>query len=119
MLVNCDHGGMALTIEDIIVDPPLEDGLIDPMSWFASPGPFEIEIGCGKGGFLLSRAQASPDVRLLGIEWANKYFQFCADRMARWELTNVRVMRTDAKHFIIHHLPEACVSVLHVYHPDP
>ena len=110
---------MTLTIEDIVVDPPLEAEVVDPMAWFESPGPFEIEIGCGKGGFLLSRAKANPQIRLLGIEWANKYSRFCADRMARWKLTNVRVMRVDARHFVINHLPPACVSVLHLYHPDP
>ncbi len=110
---------MTLAIEDIIVNPPAEGDVVDPMAWFDSPGPFEIEIGCGKGGFLLSRAGADPTLRILGIEWANKYFRFCADRMARWELTNVRVMRADAKHLVINHLPPACVSALHVYHPDP
>ena len=107
------------TLADIIVEPPSEEGIVDPSSWFETPGPFELEIGCGKGGFLLSRARAYPQVRLLGIEWANKYFRFCADRMARWGLTNVRVMRTDAKFFLMRHLPAACVSVLHLYHPDP
>ena len=110
---------MTLTMENIIVEPPADGEIIDPMSWFDSPGPFEIDIGCGKGGFLLSRARANPDARLLGIEWANKYFRYCADRMARWQITNVRVMRTDAKFFIVNHLPADCVSVLHLYHPDP
>lgn len=106
-------------IENIMIDPPAEGVVVDPMAWFDSPGPFELEIGCGKGGFLLSRARAHPEVRLLGIEWANKYFCYCADRMARWGLTNVRVMRTDAKYFVMEHLPPASVSVLHLYHPDP
>lgn len=110
---------MKPTIEDTMVNPPEEDEVVDPMAWFDSPGPFEIEIGCGKGGFLLSRAGADPALRILGIEWANKYFRYCADRMARWKLANVRVMRADAKHFVINHLPPGCVSALHVYHPDP
>lgn len=108
-----------MTTEDIIVEAPLEDCMVDPTAWFDSPGPLEIEIGCGKGGFLLERARSRPDLRLLGIEWANKYFRYCADRMARWNLTNVRVMRTDARHFFIHHMPAECLSVLHLYHPDP
>ena len=102
-----------------MVDPPEDGVIVDPMAWFDSPGPFELEIGCGKGGFLLDRARAYPDVRLLGIEWANKYNRFAADRMARWNVTNVRVMRTDAKWFVIHHLPPDCVAALHLYHPDP
>ena len=106
-------------MDSIIIDPPAEGEIVDPQSWFDSPGPFELEIGCGKGGFLLARARARPDVRLLGIEWANKFFKFAADRMARWGLTNVRVMRTDAKVFVMNHLPPASVNTLHLYHPDP
>ncbi len=108
-----------LAIDDIIIEPPEEGVIVDPMAWFDTPGPFELEIGCGKGGFLLHRARGNPNLRVLGIEWANKYFRFAADRMARWQVTNVRVMRTDAKHFVMHHLPPECVSILHLYHPDP
>ena len=108
-----------LGVENIMVEPPAEGQVVDPMAWFESPGPLEIEIGCGKGGFLLNRARAHPEIRMLGIEWANKYYRFCADRMARWDVRNVRVMRTDAKFLVLHHLPPGCVSVLHLYHPDP
>jgi len=110
---------MMLTTEDICIQAPNDEETVDPMHWFDTPGPFELEIGCGKGGFLLSRAKANPNIRMLGIEWANKYYRYCADRMARHQMTNVRVMRTDAKHFVIHHLPPDCLSMLHLYHPDP
>lgn len=108
-----------VTLADIVVEPPADGVVVDPMAWFDSPGPFEIEIGCGKGGFLLNRARAHPHLRMLGIEWASKYFRYCSDRMARWGLSNVRVMRADARYFVLHHLPPACVSALHLYHPDP
>lgn len=107
-----------MTIDDVVVQPPGE-GIVDPQSWFQSPGRFELEIGCGKGGFLLHRARTHPEVRLLGIEWASKYFRSCADRMARRSVGNVRVMRTDAQMFVMRNLPPDCVSCLHLYHPDP
>ncbi len=106
-------------MEDITLEPPADGEVVDPATWFDTFGPLELEIGCGKGGFLLSRARTRPDIRMLGIEWANKYFRYCADRMARRQLTNVRVMRTDAAHFLRNHLPPECVTVLHLYHPDP
>jgi tRNA (guanine-N7-)-methyltransferase len=119
-----DHAGFEKltimpTLDKITIDPPDDGVVVDPITWFDSPGPLEIEIGAGKGGLLLSRARSHPDSRLLGIEWANKYYKYAADRMARWGITNVRVMRTDASHFVIHHLAAACVDVMHVYHPDP
>jgi len=113
-----DHNPMAMT-QEIIVEPPADGQMVDPMRWFETPGPFELEIGCGKGGFLLHRAMRNPQIRMLGIEWANKFFKHCAERMARRGVTNVRVMRTDAKFFVMNHLPAECVSVLHLYHPDP
>ncbi len=106
-------------MEDIIADPPAAETLFDPATAFGNKGPFELEIGCGKGGFILRRALDNPEMRLLGIEWSNKYFKHAADRMARRGADNVRIMRTDARHFVIHHLPVECLSALHIYHPDP
>lgn len=108
-----------LTTDDILPPPPESGVRVDPAGYFDGPGPVELEIGCGKGGFLLRRAQARPDLRLLGIEWANKYCRFTADRMTRWGVSNVRILRTDARNFVIHHLVPECLSALHVYHPDP
>lgn len=108
-----------LSLDNITVVPPEGDIVVDPMAWFDSPGPFELEIGCGKGGFLVSRASANPHIRMLGIEWANKFYKFAADRMVRRGLANVRLMRTDAKTFVLRNLPPSSVNVLHLYHPDP
>lgn len=102
-----------------MVAAPEDDVVVDPMAWFDSPGAFELEIGSGKGGFLLDRARHHPDIRMLGIEWANKYYKYIADRLARRGVTNARVMRTDAGHFVAHHLPPQCLAALHIYHPDP
>jgi len=101
------------------IEQPDEGAIVDPMAWYDSPGPWELEIGCGKGSFLLSRARDNPHIRMLGIEWANKYYRYTVDRMARWQQTNVRVMRTDAKIFVMRHLPPKCLDALHIYHPDP
>jgi len=102
-----------------MVSAPDDGVVVEPLCWFESPGAFELEIGCGKGGFLLQRARNNPEIRMLGIEWANKYYKYIADRLARWGVTNARVMRTDAGHFVLNHLPPRCLTVLHIYHPDP
>ncbi len=108
-----------LTVERVEVDLESLSGPIDLPALFGNHAPVELEIGCGKGGFLLQQARAHPDRNYLGLEWAAKYARFAADRMARWGLSNVRIARTDARHFVIHRLPPACLNALHVYHPDP
>ena len=95
---------------------------LDGFTWqgaFGNANPVELEIGIGKGGFLLRRAQACPDRNFLGLEWAGKYYRFALDRMQRWGMTNVRLLRSDASHFMRIVCPRASLSALHVYHPDP
>ena len=104
---------------DIIVEPPSPGVILDLRAMFGEEGPVEMEIGSGKGGFLLKRAQAHPERRFFGVEYANKYFLYAADRMRRWGVTNVRLTRTDGRHLVMHHLPNECLAMLHVYHPDP
>lgn len=86
---------------------------------FGNDNPVELEIGCGKAGFLLRRAQAHPEINFLGIEWANEFYRYSVDRMQRRGVANVRIARTDASHFIRVQCPRASLSALHVYHPDP
>lgn len=95
---------------------------LDPFTWVALFGnvrPVEVEIGTGKAAFLLRRARARPDRNFLGIEWANEFYRFAVDRMERWKVPNVRMLRWDAGHFIRTICPPASVTALHVYHPDP
>jgi len=108
-----------LTSEEIIVPPPEAGQLLDFALMFGRTSPVEMEIGSGKGGFLLNRARGHLERNFLGVEWANKFFRYAADRMARWGITNVRLLRTDASHLVTRHLPPASIIMLHIYHPDP
>jgi tRNA (guanine-N7-)-methyltransferase len=95
---------------------------LENFSWEAAFGndhPVELEIGTGKAGFLLRRAQAHPQRNFLGIEWAGEFYRFAVDRMQRWNIPNVRMLRADASHFIRVLCPADSLTALHVYHPDP
>ena len=86
---------------------------------FRHPGPVHIEIGSGKGTFLLNEARAHRRTNFLGIEWARKYYRHAVDRIGRWQLENVRIIRTDAATFIKESIPTASVECFHIYFPDP
>ncbi len=86
---------------------------------FGDDRPVELEIGSGKAGFLLRRALQNPDRNLLGIEWANEFYKYAVDRMQRWDVANVCMLRTDAAHFVRVICPRNSLAALHVYHPDP
>ena len=95
------------------------DGEIDFFRIFGRSGAVHIEIGSGKGTFLLNQARAEPEVNFLGIEWAGKYYRYAVDRIGRWGLTNVRLIRTDAAQFLADFVPENCIDCFHIYFPDP
>lgn len=104
--------------DDVLRRP--EGGRVDPRRWFADASrPFEIEIGCGKGTFLMGEAPASPDVNFLGIEWAREYYLYTADRLRRRGLTNVRMLHADATEFLKWRCPSAIVRTIHLYFSDP
>lgn len=103
----------------VSIQPETLDGRLDFEAIFGHCGPVEIEIGSGKGTFLVSQGRAFPQTGFLGIEWANKYYRYAVDRIGRWQLANVRLIRTDAAQFLAEHVPEAGVDGFHLYYPDP
>jgi tRNA (guanine-N7-)-methyltransferase len=118
-------GVVGLSSRDL---PPLPDdllnrpsgGWIDPRQWFPEPGrPLEIEIGSGKGTFLLQHAEMHPEINLLGIEWAGEFYAYAADRIRRRGLTNVRVLQGDAVEFLRWRTPDAIARTIHLYFSDP
>lgn len=101
-----------------IQDQTLE-GTIDFEVLFGRSGPVEIEIGSGRGTFLVAQAQAFDQTCFLGIEWARKFYRYTVDRIGRRGLDNVRLIRTDAAQFIAKHVPDGGVDGFHLYFPDP
>jgi tRNA (guanine-N7-)-methyltransferase len=99
-----------------VPDPPV------PLDWpqvFGNAQPIEIEVGFGKGLFLLTAAQAAPAVNFLGIEIMRKYQLFTATRLAKRSVDNVRLVHADARRFLQDCVAPASVQAVHVYFPDP
>jgi tRNA (guanine-N7-)-methyltransferase len=93
-----------------------------PLAWptlFGNDHPVEIEVGFGKGRFLVESAQARPAVDFLGIEIERKYAMETAARVASRELGNVRVTCTEALWFFRTYVADRSVAAVHVYFPDP
>jgi tRNA (guanine-N7-)-methyltransferase len=114
--------GVRLPIEQLqpylltLSDPPA------PLKWsevFGNDAPVEIEIGFGKGLFLITAGQERPGVNFLGIEIERKYHLFTANRVAKRALGNVRLACADARAFLRACVPGQSVQAVHVYFPDP
>ena len=93
-----------------------------PLDWaalFGNDRPVEIEVGFGKGMFLVNSAQTRPDVNFLGVELERKYVLLTAARLARHRAGNVRLACTDARWLLKECVAGASVQALHIYFPDP
>ncbi len=86
---------------------------------FGNNRPLELEIGSGKGMFLLAESGARPEVNFLGIEYARRYWIFAADRLRRAERGNARVVLTEASAFVRDYIEKESLSAIHIYFPDP
>jgi tRNA (guanine-N7-)-methyltransferase len=101
-----------------MTDP--QAGRLDPRKWFAHPErPFEIEIGTGKGAFIVNQSAADPQTNYLGIEWEGEICAYCADRLRRRGAKNVRMLHTNAVDFLRWRMPSGIVRVIHLYFSDP
>ncbi len=98
---------------------PETPGPLDFRALFGNDHPLQIEVGFGKGLFLLTTAQAHPEVNFVGIEVVRKYQLFTATRMAKRGLKNVRLANADARLFLRDRVADAPVEAIHVYFPDP
>jgi tRNA (guanine-N7-)-methyltransferase len=99
-----------------VPDPPR------PLAWpevFGTDRPVEIEVGFGKGLFLLTASEACPEVNFLGIEIARKYQLFTAARIAKRGRANVRLACTDARALLRTCVQPGSVHAVHTYFPDP
>lgn len=113
---------MARTLKEyssVLLKPEDIDSRIDFVRIFGRTGPVHIEIGSGKGTFLVNQARARASDNFLGIEWARKYYRHAVDRIGRWGLTNVRIIRTDAAVFLADFISDSSVECFHIYFPDP
>lgn len=93
-----------------------------PIHWqevFGNDEPVEIEVGFGKGMFLLAAAQERPTTNFLGIEIERPFQLYVANRVAKRSLTNVRLACADARLFLRDYVADGSVAAIHVFFPDP
>ena len=110
------------------VDDPPESLLIRPASWtqqldpasFSNPDrPLEVDVGCGKGRFLMARSAAHSETDFLGIDRLLRRLRKIDRKLQRRGSTNVRLLRIEALYAIEHLLPPLCVTTFYVFFPDP
>lgn len=86
---------------------------------FPGTGPLEVDLGCGKGRFLLARAAAYPEVRFLGIDRMLKRIRKIDNKAQRRRLANIRLLRMEGYYAVSYLLPADTISTYYIFFPDP
>ena len=104
--------------DDVLTNP--KSAHVDVRAWFDDAArPFELEIGSGKGTFLVQEASRRTGSNYLGIEYAREFYTYAADRIRRAGLKHVRMLGVDASEFVRWRLPDGVCDVVHLYFADP
>lgn len=79
----------------------------------------EIEIGPGKGAFVLAATEARPDTFVLGIEAAPGYASLAATKLRKSGRDNGRFLVDNGKLYLQDRVVDGALDAVHVYFPDP
>ncbi len=110
---------MKLSPPPIKIPIATKPALLDPDAIFGCQRPLEIDIGSGKGRFLLARAAAYPDVNFIGIERQQRRVEKVASKAARAGLANIRLLNTEIRFALELLLPDRAVRTFYIFYPDP
>ena len=85
---------------------------------FGNDNPIRIEIGCGKGDFIVGTAAKEPDVNFLAVEKVSDVLVIAAEKVKNSGLSNVRVCCVDAKE-LEEIFPEGSIDRIYLNFSDP
>jgi tRNA (guanine-N7-)-methyltransferase len=97
-----------------------ESGEIDPRRLVASGGrPVEVELGPGRGWFIIERLAAEPSATMIGLEIRRKWASIVDQRIEQRGLAaRARVFAEDARLALPRFVSES-VSIVFAHFPDP
>jgi tRNA (guanine-N7-)-methyltransferase len=103
----------------LALDDPQGDNGPRLRAALAGERPVEVEIGFGRGDFLLDRAQRHPATLLLGLETRTKATRLMLSRLERMQVDSCWLSDDDARFALPRVLPAGRVSMVHILFPDP
>lgn len=103
----------------LALDDPRSDNGARWRAALAAGKPLEIELGYGRGDFLLDRAQRYPDRLFLGYEVKTKATRLCLARIERMKLANLWLSDDDCRFNLPRVTSDGTVDAFHILFPDP
>lgn len=107
-----------LRVDTIRFDAEEQAKYLDLAALFGNDHPVEMEIGCGKGGFICQLAARHPEVNFLAVElYANVLVSAC-EKAKAMGLDNIRFLSGNAE-YLARFIPPHSVSRLYLNFSTP
>ncbi len=88
-------------------------------SLFGNNNPLALEIGCGIGDFIVQIAARHPEKNFIAIDIFNQGCRQTCSRIERSGLTNILMMRIEARYLMYQYLREKSLQAIYINCPDP
>ena len=85
---------------------------------FGNNNPVELEVGCGKGGFIVEKAKQNPKVNFLAVELLENIIVMAAELAKENGLTNVKFVNSGAE-YLPRYIPDESVSNVYLNFSPP
>ncbi len=97
-------------------------GIEEQPDWsaeFGSTQPLKLEIGFGKGEFLLQMAAREPNINFVGIDFYHPGMERLLSRIREHKLDNVRLVHGDVRDKLPHLFADEELEAVYINFPDP
>ncbi len=117
-LEECTGRMLNLQVADRRFDGDDGDTLLDLPALFGNDHPVELEIGCGKGGFVCELARRHPDVNFLAMEQYANVLVTAVEAAEAQGLDNVRFLWGNAE-YLPRFIPAGSIRRLYLNFSTP
>ncbi len=83
------------------------------------PATLEVDLGSGKGRFLLARAARHPQISFLGIDCLLLRILRVEREALRRQLANIRLLYVEARYAVNYLIPPSSVTTYYLFFSDP
>lgn len=99
----------------IVLNPKENKGIWNNI--FNNENPIHIEIGMGKGDFIIGMAENNPNINFIGIEMYDSVIVKAIQKLDDMDIKNLKLIRMDAR--LIEEVFDKEVSLIYLNFSDP
>lgn len=85
---------------------------------FGNDNPIELEVGCGKGGFIIKKATENPNVNFIAVELLENIIVMAAEAAKKQGLKNLKFVNSGAE-YLPRYVKENSVSNVYLNFSPP